>query len=183
VALAKLALATPNFLVLDEPTNQLDIPSQEIVEQVLLEFIGTVLFISHDRYLIDRLATQVWAIHGGQLRVYEGNYQEYLAQRLAEVAVEREETERLRRADRLRHHEQRQQEMMERDAPERDIEQVEVEIAELEGVMRQLERRLAHASVEGNLDRVRAFDVEYQQAQARLEELMAEWTALGEAIE
>jgi ATP-binding cassette subfamily F protein 3 len=182
VALAKLTLAAPNFLVLDEPTNQLDIPSQEIVEQVLLDFAGTVLFVSHDRYLIDRLATQVWAIDEGRLRVYEGNYQEYLARRQAELAAQRQEAEERRRAERLRRHEERQQAARERQ-PERTIQEVEAEITALENEQHELERQLAHASVEGDLDTVRSFDVEYQQVQAKLEVLMAEWTALGEAIE
>ncbi|HLY29352.1 MAG TPA: ATP-binding cassette domain-containing protein, partial [Aggregatilineales bacterium] len=61
VALAKLALDGANFLLLDEPTNHLDIPAQEVLQAVLSEFGGTILMISHDRYLIDALATQIWA--------------------------------------------------------------------------------------------------------------------------
>jgi len=67
VALAKLTLARPNFLVLDEPTTHLDIASQEVLQEVLSEFDGTILFVSHDRYLIEALATQVWAIEGPAL--------------------------------------------------------------------------------------------------------------------
>jgi ATP-binding cassette subfamily F protein 3 len=67
VALAKLTLTKPNFLVLDEPTTHLDIASQEVLQEVLSEFDGTILFVSHDRYLIEALATQVWAIEGPAL--------------------------------------------------------------------------------------------------------------------
>ena len=79
VALAKLTLANPNFLVLDEPTTHLDIASQEVLQEVLSEFDGTVLFVSHDRYLIEALATQVWAIEGRALHMHRGRYSEYIA--------------------------------------------------------------------------------------------------------
>lgn len=181
VALAKLALAEPNFLVLDEPTNQLDIASQEIIEQVMQEFIGTILFVSHDRYLIDALATQVWAIEEERLHVYEGNYQEYVTQRQAEAIVLREQADQERRAARLR----RQSDVHQRDGAgqKRSLEEVEKEIARLEAASHELEHALAQASVDQDLDRVRAFDVEYQKLQADLERLIAEWTVLGEAFE
>ncbi len=83
VALAKLALDGANFLLLDEPTNHLDIPSQEILEDVLAGFGGTTLLISHDRYLIDALATQIWEIQPGKMTLFEGTYQDYLAAREA----------------------------------------------------------------------------------------------------
>ena len=78
LALAKLAMEGANFLLLDEPTNHLDIPSQEILEAVLSDFEGTILLISHDRYLIDALATQVWSLEEGKLEVFRGNYHEYV---------------------------------------------------------------------------------------------------------
>ena len=81
LALALLALEGANFLLLDEPTNHLDIPSQEALQEVLEEFNGTILLVSHDRYLIDRLARQIWALEEGELRVYPATYQEYMALR------------------------------------------------------------------------------------------------------
>jgi len=78
VALAKLALEGANFLLLDEPTNHLDIPSQEILESVLSDFDGTILLVSHDRYLIDALATQIWSLEAGKLELFRGNYREYV---------------------------------------------------------------------------------------------------------
>jgi ATP-binding cassette subfamily F protein 3 len=72
VALAVLALQGANFLLLDEPTNQLDIQSQEMLEQVLDRFDGTILFVSHDRYFIDALATQVWVVVGTPPRAVGG---------------------------------------------------------------------------------------------------------------
>src|SRR5207245_3822050 len=77
VALAKLTLQGSNFLVLDEPTNHLDLQSRQFLEEILGEFEGTLLFVSHDRYFIDKLATKVWVIGDGILIPYIGNYTEY----------------------------------------------------------------------------------------------------------
>jgi ATP-binding cassette subfamily F protein 3 len=81
VALAKLALGGANLLLLDEPTNHLDIDSQEILQAVLESFDGTILLVSHDRYLIDALATQIWAAEPGALAVFQGGYKQYTAAR------------------------------------------------------------------------------------------------------
>jgi ATP-binding cassette subfamily F protein 3 len=79
LALAKLALLDANLLLLDEPSNHLDIPAQEVLQQVLAEFEGTILMVSHDRYLIDALATQVWEVdaEARALRTFRGTYSEY----------------------------------------------------------------------------------------------------------
>jgi ATP-binding cassette subfamily F protein 3 len=79
LALAKLALSKANLLLLDEPTNHLDIPAQEILQNVLADFDGTIILVSHDRYLIDALGTQIWDIHKdtGNLEVFQGTYSQY----------------------------------------------------------------------------------------------------------
>ena len=79
LALAKLALSDANFLLLDEPTNHLDIPAQEVLQAVLDDFKGTTILVSHDRYLIDALGTQIWEIDkdGTSLNVFRGTYSEY----------------------------------------------------------------------------------------------------------
>jgi ATP-binding cassette subfamily F protein 3 len=79
LALAKLALTDANLLLLDEPTNHLDIPSQEVLQAVISSFDGTVIIVSHDRYLIDALATRVWIIMPDEsaLTIYDGTYSEY----------------------------------------------------------------------------------------------------------
>ena len=86
LALAKLALSHANLLLLDEPTNHLDIPSQEVLQGVLAEFQGTILLVSHDRYLIDALATQLWDIDQDthSLQIFKGTYTEYHSQQEAE---------------------------------------------------------------------------------------------------
>jgi len=87
LALACLALQGANLLLLDEPTNHLDLPSQEILQRVLAEFSGTILLVSHDRYLADAFSTQIWevALQDKTLRIFKGNYSQWKA---AQEAVE-----------------------------------------------------------------------------------------------
>lgn len=87
LALALLALAGANFLLLDEPTNHLDIPSQEVLQTVLEQFDGAIILVSHDRYLVDRLATQIWELRDGRLHVFDGPYQAFLAGRAGSAAT------------------------------------------------------------------------------------------------
>ncbi len=81
VALAKLTLQPSNVLLLDEPTNHLDIAAREVLEEVLREYGGTIIMVSHDRYLISAVADQIWAIEDGIVRVYEAGYADYLTLR------------------------------------------------------------------------------------------------------
>jgi ATP-binding cassette, subfamily F, member 3 len=87
LALACLALQGANLLLLDEPTNHLDLPSQEVLQAILADYGGTILLVSHDRYLIDALATQIWEVVPleSSLRMFEGTYSEYKAARMAEA--------------------------------------------------------------------------------------------------
>jgi ATP-binding cassette subfamily F protein 3 len=84
LALAKLSLSDANLLLLDEPTNHLDLPTQEVLEAVLSDFPGTILLVSHDRYLIDSLASQIWEVDpsGKTLHVFKGSYTQYKAHKL-----------------------------------------------------------------------------------------------------
>ena len=77
-ALARLLLNPSNFLLLDEPTNHLDMRAKDVLLNALQEFSGTVVFVSHDRYFIDKLATRVFEIEGGKVQVFPGNYEDYL---------------------------------------------------------------------------------------------------------
>lgn len=68
----------PNFLVLDEPTNHLDLNSREVLENQLIDFAGTILFVSHDRYFLNKLATKIWLINNQTLLQIDGNYDDYV---------------------------------------------------------------------------------------------------------
>jgi len=77
-ALLRMLLHPANFLLLDEPTNHLDMRAKDVLLQALSKYTGTVVFVSHDRYFIDKLATRVFEIGGGQVEIYPGNYEDYL---------------------------------------------------------------------------------------------------------
>src|SRR5437762_1480547 len=80
-ALARMLLRPSNFLLLDEPTNHLDLRAKDVLLAALEEFTGTIVFVSHDRYFIDKLATRIFEIEGGKLQDYPGNYEDYLWQK------------------------------------------------------------------------------------------------------
>jgi len=77
-ALLKMLLHPANFLLLDEPTNHLDLRAKDVLLEALMKYTGTVVFVSHDRYFIDRLATRVFEIGDGKVEIYPGNYEDYL---------------------------------------------------------------------------------------------------------
>ena len=179
VALAALALQGANFLLLDEPTNHLDIQSQELLEKILRDFEGTILFVSHDRFFMDALATQVWAVQGGQLRVHTGNYSSYVEQVRAERAdpvvarpargldSRRGEQER-RQAEKLAHR---------REARRNELEE---EIQRLEATLSQLTRELEMASRAQRVDRVYDLGREYESVQEQLQRYLEEWVGVAQ---
>jgi ABC-type multidrug transport system ATPase subunit len=85
-ALARILVSPANFLLLDEPTNHLDMRAKDVLLEALAGYSGTVIFVSHDRYFIDRLATRVLEIEGGAVTAYEGNYEDYLRRKSALAA-------------------------------------------------------------------------------------------------
>jgi len=177
VALAMLALQGANFLLLDEPTNQLDIPSQELLEQVLQHFEGTILFVSHDRYFIDAVATQLWIVENGVLRVYTGNYTAYLEQleeEKAKTAATVAAGERKSRSRQVDHELQRAQTL----ARQREEKRAELEeqIQQLELRLSLLTQELELASRAQRVDRVYDLGREYAALQEELQKRLEEWT-------
>ncbi|MCD6554731.1 MAG: ABC-F family ATP-binding cassette domain-containing protein [Anaerolineae bacterium] len=183
VALAKLTLREPNFLLLDEPTTHLDLPSQEVLQDVLVNFHGTILLVSHDRYLIDALATQVWVLEHGRLRVYQGDYGAYLAQREAEDQQAAERAAKKQAQAQTQKRPESQERARRREAQQRAqrMAQLEEEIAALEARLDELSRELTIASSARALDKVRALGVEYEQVEAELNQRLAEWAEVHAA--
>src|SRR5581483_1570906 len=87
-ALARMLMRPSNFLLLDEPTNHLDMRAKDVLLDALREFTGTIVFVSHDRYFIDRLATRVFEIGEGEVRIYPGNYEDYLWRKQASASAD-----------------------------------------------------------------------------------------------
>ena len=176
LALAKLSLMDANLLLLDEPTNHLDIPSQEVLQAVLSEFQGTMLLVSHDRYLIDALATHIWEIDASARRlvVFKGSYRQYHAQREAEKADQ---------ATRPPHHQQKdERRQAARSANQQRrrkarLEQIESEIATLEARLAEISAQLE--SPPNDPDLVRALGEDYVQVQNEIHALVVEWESLS----
>ena len=181
LALAKLTLERANFLVLDEPTNHLDISSREALEEVLDGYDGTILFVSHDRYLIDRIATRLWVVEGTALESHLGNYSDYLRQREGAVAraaapVKVREEPRSRPADqdrgaRMPDRERRQL--------QQEVNAAERRIGKIEQRMNELNDDLALASIEQDTGAIARLGREYESTQAELEAAYAQWETLG----
>ena len=179
VALAVLALQGANLLLLDEPTNHLDIPSQEVLQGVLDGFEGTILMVSHDRYLIQALETQIWAIADEELRTFAGydRYQAWRQEQRDETSTLPEDVEASRRRREAR---QASEQAARREAERRAREQAEVEraILSLEDRIGRLEADLAAASAAQEVDRVTELGTEYRQLQEELAAKMERWEAL-----
>jgi ATP-binding cassette subfamily F protein 3 len=180
IALALLALSGANFLILDEPTNHLDIASQEALQNVLLDFPGTILVVSHDRYLIDALATQIWNISPGRLEVFEGMYSEFLAAREKArlEAAERAAAANGAKAAASRPAAVKKHGLSARELAQR-ITEAEAAITELETQLETLTADLERASLDGDAERVRDLGEAYAQAETDLAAAMDEWERLA----
>ena len=175
LALAKLSLSNANLLLLDEPTNHLDVPSQEVLQAVLAEFKGTILLVSHDRYLIDALATQIWEILPEQkaLRVFKGTYSQYHAQLEKERLQAEDNLEKSlagkknsRKGPRVKGESRRKFRLLE----------IENQIAGLETQLAALTLQLENPPAESDL--VQELGEDYVHTQNELNALLAEWEQL-----
>jgi ATP-binding cassette subfamily F protein 3 len=178
VALAVLTLQGSNFLLLDEPTNHLDLQSQEVLQDVLSEFVGTILLVSHDRYLVDRLATHLWVIEERRLAIYEGGYTQHVERR-ARSEERRKQTERKtrRQGDKEKRTENLQRSHQR--AREKQMAAMEAGIATLEARLQELSRELEVAGVSSAVARVQELGREYAEVEKQLHEKMAEWSQVA----
>src|SRR5207248_5617609 len=151
VALAILAVEGVNVLLLDEPTNHLDIPAQEVLQEGLERFDGTLLMVSHDRYLVDRLATQIWELRDGRLHVFKGTYQEFLAEREREALSREARSEAATQQCQTTQARDRQ-ETGEREARKRaqTLAALESQIAQAEAALAQYSRQLQESGEAGD---------------------------------
>ena len=145
--LAMICLAGSNVLVLDEPTNHLDLPSKEVLQQALSEYEGTLIIVSHDRYLLDRVPNRIFAIENGKLTQYKGGYGDYLKAR-AEQGSEKAAPTHTRTDSEQKKQYNRGKEQRREDARRRK------EYAEAEALIHTLEEELEAAKAEMSLDSV-----------------------------
>ena len=181
VALARLAVLNANVLILDEPTNHLDLWARDSLESALKAFEGTVLFVSHDRYFLDRCATTVIVLEADGLKTYDGNYSDYIQ------FVKHEQQEAVARTPAAPAQPTAKQ--RERDAQPakrkrqfayRKVEDLECEIQEKEELLEQLQADLASPEIHRDGDRVKATMKQFEQTQEELQQLYLHWE---EAVE
>jgi ATP-binding cassette, subfamily F, member 3 len=180
LALAKLALLETNLLLLDEPTNHLDIPSQEILEQVLEAYAGTILLVTHDRYLVDALATQIWEITetvgaDGRLTVFKGTYSQMRdeRERLASLATQEETA---RRPQAAKSQSVNLPNAKEERRKRSQLQELENQIAALEAQLAEVGRKLENRAVDPG--EVVKLGKEYQSVQKEMDAKLAEWEGL-----
>jgi len=177
LALAKLALQDTNLLLLDEPTNHLDIPAQEVLQSVLDAYKGTILLVSHDRYLVDALATQIWEINPdeSQMIVFNGTYSQMKAEREKEAA--RLTTQQAEKIDsRNLTVEARKSQNAKMKEERRKLAQLQ----ELENTIAELEAKLANLSLQLESPFVKPAEAaklgtEYERVQKEMDMKLGEW--------
>ncbi|MFP4355666.1 MAG: ABC-F family ATP-binding cassette domain-containing protein [Phycisphaerae bacterium] len=187
VALARLIVTESNVLLLDEPTNHLDLPTREALQEALTEFDGTILFVSHDRYLIEAVAQEVWAVHDGGIKRILGGWQSY-AQWREQKAGQPEAAGPARQADpdkqnRKNEYEQARKAQRQREKIQRDHDRIEQKIHQTEEQLEKLTEQINRASQAGSTDEVEKLGHDYAAASRHLHELMQQWEQLAEKLE
>ena len=180
VSLAKLMLSHANFLILDEPTNHLDIQSKEILESAMNAYTGTILYVSHDRYFINKTATRILEISDHGLTSYPGNYQDYIAQKEKEKASLTSSTASSVSVDtesKLDWKQQKEEQAKQRKKENR-LKKVEEQITELETKQEELSEAISLP--ENASDPAKLMELSNEQASiaSSLEELYEEWETL-----
>ncbi|WP_135554893.1 ABC-F family ATP-binding cassette domain-containing protein [Paenibacillus cymbidii] len=183
VALAKLMLQNANVLILDEPTNHLDLYSKEVLEASLIDYEGTLLFISHDRYFLNKMAERVLEQSADGIVSYLGNYDDY-KEKLAELEAARAAAAAERKpaaaqsADKPNDYESDKQSKREERSRQRKLEQLEQDIHRLESEVGDLEAQLAQPDVFNDYVLVQQKNAAIEERKAALEQMYGEWETL-----
>jgi ATP-binding cassette subfamily F protein 3 len=184
LALAKLALAGANVLLLDEPTNHLDIASQEVLQDVLSDFDGTILLISHDRYLVEALATQIWHVQPSGMTLFKGGYALYQeSRRQAEAAQTNSQAETKKAALGATNTPKPKAPPKHGLTPyqlEKKLKALEEEVHQLEQALASTLADLDAASLQGHLDQVTRLGQQYNQQEAALNAALEAWATLAD---
>ena len=180
--LAKLSMENNNFLILDEPTNHLDIDSKEVLENALIDFDGTLLFVSHDRYFINRVATHVLELSESGSTLYLGDY-DYYVEKKAEIEVSQTEeasmSNQAKEASPANDYQAQKESQKEARKLMRQIESLEAEIEELETQSQAISEKMLETN---DAEKLMEFQTELDKISHRQEEAMLEWEELSEQV-
>lgn len=176
LALSKIFRRRPNFLILDEPTNHMDIIGKETLEKLLMDFSGTVIVVSHDRYLINRVAKSLIVFENGGVRYFDGTFDEY-EEKEKETAEEvaKEKPEKTKKTGGERYVESKEEARR-----KHRVEFLEKKITALEEELSRAQAKLDDETVNTDYKKVMAVEEEIKMIEEKLEPLITEWTELSE---
>ena len=180
--LAKLSMENNNFLILDEPTNHLDIDSKEVLENALIDFDGTLLFVSHDRYFINRVATHVLELSENGSTLYLGDYGYYVDKKAEVEITQAEEASTINQAKEVspvNDYQAQKESQKEARKLMRQIENLETEIEELESQSQAISEQMLETN---DADELMELQTELDKISHRQEEAMLEWEELSEQV-
>ncbi|HET2218397.1 TPA: ABC-F family ATP-binding cassette domain-containing protein [Streptococcus pneumoniae] len=180
--LAKLSMENNNFLILDEPTNHLDIDSKEVLENALIDFDGTLLFVSHDRYFINRVATHVLELSENGSTLYLGDYDYYVEKKVTAEMSQTEEastSNQAKEASPVNDYQAQKESQKEVRKLMRQIESLEAEIEELESQSQAISEQMLETN---DADKLMELQAELDKISHRQEEAMLEWEELSEQV-
>ena len=180
--LAKLSMENNNFLILDEPTNHLDIDSKEVLENALIDFDGTLLFVSHDRYFINRVATHVLELSENGSTLYLGDYDYYVEKKAEVEMIQTEEdstSNQAKEASPVNDYQAQKESQKEVRKLMRQIENLEAEIEELESQSQAISEQMLETN---DADKLMELQAELDKISHRQEEAMLEWEELSEQV-
>ena len=180
--LAKLSMENNNFLILDEPTNHLDIDSKEVLENALIDFDGTLLFVSHDRYFINRVATHVLELSENGSTLYLGDYDYYVEKKAEVEMIQTEEastSNKAKEASPVNDYQAQKESQKEVRKLMRQIESLEAEIEELENQSQAISEQMLEIN---DAEKLMELQAELDKISHRQEEAMLEWEELSEQV-
>ncbi|MCA0984457.1 ABC-F family ATP-binding cassette domain-containing protein [Halobacillus yeomjeoni] len=187
LSLAKLMMQEANFLILDEPTNHLDLDSKEVLEAALVDYPGTLLFVSHDRYFINKIATQVVEMLPEETRMFLGDYDYYAQKKQEEYELQQiEEAERQaeqsvdKEPQAKNSFQQDKEAKREERKKNRRIAEIEAEIEELEAQLEENDELLCDPEIYQDHEKSLELTESNEKNQRRIEALMEEWESLHE---
>ncbi|GLB61966.1 ABC-F family ATP-binding cassette domain-containing protein [Cytobacillus sp. NCCP-133] len=185
LALAKLMLQKANFLILDEPTNHLDLDSKEILENALIDYPGTILFVSHDRYFINRIATKVIELSSNGATEYLGDYDYFIEKKQEQEELqafnqhEHAQSELPAKQEKHNYHLDKEAKKLERQRKRR-MEEIEKLIEKLEMQTKEFDQLLCDPEVYQDHEKVLEITKKNDEVKLKLEDLMEEWTNLAD---
>lgn len=181
--LTKLSFKSINFLILDEPTNHLDIDSREVLENAINEFDGTVLFISHDRYFINQVATDILAMSKNGIKHYEGNYDDYLAALAKETSNNTDTAPTIKATVGKESYQQSKEQQRARRKIQRQVDDFEQQMTTLETKQEEIQEQMSQPDIATDIGKLTDLQKQLDELKNQSEEVELAWTEAAEKLE